>query len=126
MTTPEIKPAATPTAGIPTPSAPVAAPAALSPTNPSIGTTSPTVSVTVPNTAGTVTFSLVVTDNLGIQSTPAYATVTVQAPPTAKLTASPSTIAAGGTITLSGAGSASSGSFANYLFSLVPAPAVVT
>jgi hypothetical protein len=101
---------------LPTPTA-----TALFPANPSISTTSPTVSITVPASAGTVTFSLVVTDNLGAKSAPAYATVTVQAPPIAVLTASPATATEGGPIQLSGSASTSSGSIANYLFSLVPA-----
>jgi hypothetical protein len=112
------KQAAIPVAPIPLPTPTVTA---LSPANPSIGTTSPTVSVTVPASAGTVTFSLVVTDNLGVKSAPAYATVTVQAPPLAVLTASPATATEGGPIQLSGSASTSSGSIVNYLFSLVPA-----
>jgi len=101
---------------LPTPTA-----TALSPSNASISTTSPTVSVTVPAIAGTITFSLVVTDNLGVKSAPAYATVAVQAPPIAVLAASPATVTEGGPIQLSGSASTSSGSIVNYLFSLVPA-----
>jgi len=105
-------------------SAPVAGatPIVLTPTNPSTTTTAPTssVEVTVPNTTGTVKFSLVVTDNLGVQSAPAYAEVTIQAPPTAVLTATPSPVPEGGTITLSGTGN-TTGSIAKYTFSLVPA-----
>lgn len=96
---------------------------ALSSSSPSTTTTAPTssVSVTVPNTTGTVTFSLVVTDNLGVESQPAYATVTIQGPPTAVLTATPATVTEGGAIELSGSGSTSSGSIASYKFSFVPA-----
>lgn len=106
---------------IPTPG-PVGAPVALTPSNPSTTTNAPasTVAVTVPNTTGTVTFSLVVTDNLGVQSAPAFATVTIQGPPVAVLTAAPTTLAEGGTIELTGAKSTSSGSIASYKFSLVP------
>lgn len=94
---------------------------ALSPSNPKITTTAPTssVSVTVPNTSGQVTFSLVVTDNLGVVSPPSTVTVTIQSPPTAVLKAGSATTAAGGVIQLSGAGSTSSGSIASYTFSLV-------
>jgi hypothetical protein len=103
----------------PTPSTPVA----LSASNPSVTTTAPTssVAVTVPNTTGTVTFSLVVTDNLGVKSqTPATVKVTIQAPPNAVIAANPLTVTENGTITLSGSGSTSSGSIASYTFSLVP------
>ena len=95
----------------------------LTPTSPSTTTTAPTssVPVVVPGTTGTLKFSLVVTDNLGVQSQPAYATVTVQGPPVAVLAATPSPITEGGTITLSGAQSTSSGSIAKYEFSFVPA-----
>jgi hypothetical protein len=94
---------------------------ALSPGNPKITTTAPTssVSVTVPNTSGQVTFSLVVTDNLGVVSSPATVTVTIQSPPTAVLRTESPTVAAGGPIQLSGTGSTSSGSIASYTFSLV-------
>jgi hypothetical protein len=97
----------------------------LSPTSPTVTTTAPTssVSVTVPNTSGTVTFSLVVTDNLGVQSAPAFATVTIQGAPVAVIAATPSTVAAGGAIELSGSGSTSSGSIASYTFTLAPPPA---
>jgi hypothetical protein len=101
----------------------------LSPTNPSVTTTAPTasVAVTVPNTSGTVTFSLVVTDNLGVQSAPAFATVTIQGAPVAVIAATPATVAAGGAIELAGTGSTSSGSIASYTFALVPpAPAPPT
>ncbi|HEX8713649.1 MAG TPA: hypothetical protein VF730_17360 [Terracidiphilus sp.] len=109
---------------IPTPG-PVGAPVTLTPSNPSTTTNAPTssVAVTVPNTTGTVTFSLVVTDNLGVQSAPAFATVTIQGPPVAVLTATPATLAENGTIELTGAKSTSSGSIASYKFSLVPASA---
>ena len=97
----------------------------LSYANPSVTTVAPasSVSVTVPNTTGKVTFAVVVTDNLGLESAPAYATVTVQGPPTAVLTATPETIAEGAAIVLSGAGSTSSGNIAKYTFSLVPSAA---
>ncbi len=100
-----------------------AAPIALSPSHPGATTTAPTssVEVTVPNTSGPVVFSLVVTDNLGVKSSPAYATVNIQSPPVATLVATPATVTAGGAITLSGSGSTSSGSIASYTFSLVPA-----
>jgi hypothetical protein len=70
-----------------------------------------------------VTFSLVVTDNLGVKSAPATATVNIQAPPTARLTATPSTVIPGGAIELSGGGSSSSGSIASYTFTLETNPA---
>ena len=110
---------ATPPINVPEPATPVT----LSPSNPSVTTPEPTssVAVTVPNTTGAVRFLLVVTDNLGVDSAPAYATVTIQGPPVAVLTATPSPVTEGGTITLSGAGSSSSGSIAKYTFSLVPA-----
>ena len=100
-----------------------AAPIALSPSQPSTTSAAPTssVEVTVPNKSGPVVFSLVVTDNLGVKSQPAYATVNIQSPPVAVLVATPATVTAGGAITLSGAGSTSSGSIASYTFSLVPA-----
>lgn len=98
------------------------APVVLTPANPSTTVTAPasSVEVTVPNTTGTVRFQLVVTDNLGQQSTPAYATVSIQGPPVAALTATPGTVQEGGAIQLSGAGSSSGGSIASYTFSLVP------
>ncbi len=96
----------------------------LTPASPTTPTAPPytnsTVAVTVPNTTGTVTFSLVVTDNLGVQSAPAFATVTIQSAPKAALTATPTVLTEGGTIQLSGSGSTSSGSIAKYVFSLVP------
>ncbi len=100
-----------------------AAPVVLSPSQPSTTTTAPTstIEVTVPNKSGPVVFSLVVTDNLGVKSQPAYATVNIQSPPVAVLVATPATVTTGGAITLSGAGSTSSGSIASYTFSLVPA-----
>ncbi len=99
------------------------APVVLSPAQPSTTTTAPTssVDVTVPNKSGPVVFSLVVTDNLGVKSQPAYATVNIQSPPVAVLVAAPATVTTGGAITLSGSGSTSSGSIASYTFSLVPA-----
>jgi hypothetical protein len=65
-----------------------------------------------------VTFSLVVTDNLGVKSPPATATVNIQAAPTARLTATPNTVTPGGAIELSGSGSSSSGSIASYTFTV--------
>ena len=102
---------------------PSGAPVVLSPSQPSVTTNAPmsSVEVSVPNKSGPVVFSLVVTDNLGVKSQPAYATVTIQSPPVAVLAASPATVTAGGKITLSGAGSTTSGSLASYTFSLVPA-----
>ncbi len=103
---------------------PVSTSTPLSPTSPTVTTTAPTssVSVTVPNTSGTVTFSLVVTDNLGVQSAPAFATVTIQGAPVAVIAATPAVVADGGAIELSGAGSTSAGSIASYTFALVPPP----
>jgi len=105
---------------------PVSGTVALSPASPSTTVNPPAsgVSVTVPNASGTVTFSLVVTDNLGAESAPAFATVSIQSPPVAVLAASPATVPEGGAIELSGTGSSSSGSIASYKFSLVPAPVV--
>jgi hypothetical protein len=101
-----------------------AAPVALSSsqTTTTINAPASSVQVTVPNKSGPAVFSLVVTDNLGVKSAPAYATVNIQSPPVAVLTATPATVTAGGAITLSGAGSTSSGSIVSYTFSLVPAP----
>ncbi|MGD0931616.1 MAG: hypothetical protein ABR902_13280 [Candidatus Korobacteraceae bacterium] len=102
----------------------------LTPASPTTPTAPPytnsTVAVTVPNTTGTVTFSLVVTDNLGVQSAPAFATVTIQGAPKAALTATPTVLTEGGTIQLSGSGSTSSGSIAKYVFSLVPPTTAAT
>ena len=86
-----------------------------------ITTTAPTssVAVTVPNTGGVVNFNLVVTDNLGQQSTAAVASVTIQGPPTAVLNASPSPVVSGGAITLDGSKSTTSGSIASYTFTFV-------
>lgn len=97
-------------------------PVQLTAANPSTTTTAPTssVAVTVPGITGTVTFSLVVTDNLGVASQPAFATVTIQGAPIAALAATPASVAEGGTIELSGADSTSAGSIASYNFSLVP------
>ena len=107
------KPAAAPTAP------PAPAPIALNKANPSTSSASPTVAVTVPNTSGTVTFTLVVTDDLGNKSpTPATATVTIQGPPTAVLSATPTTVSAGGTIELSGATSTTTGKLTNFLFTV--------
>jgi hypothetical protein len=123
-TTATLQPEAAATVTPVVPVVPVAGstPVALTAASPSVSTTAPTssVSVTVPNVTGTVTFSLVVTDNLGVSSAPAYATVTIQAPPKAALAATPATVTEGGTIQLSGAGSTTTGSIANFKFSLVP------
>jgi hypothetical protein len=109
---------------VPIPIGPViTTPVALSPANPTTHTTAPTsnVSVTVPNTTGQVTFSLVVTDNLGAKSQPATVTVTIQGEPVARITAAPNPVAAGAPIQLSGANSqsAGTGSIATYTFSLI-------
>jgi hypothetical protein len=84
--------------------------------------------VTVPNSSGSVTFQLVVTDNLGVQSAPVTATVTIQAAPVAVLTATPATVAAGGVITLSATGSSAGapGSIAQYSFSVLPTGTTTT
>lgn len=97
---------------------------ALTPASPTVSTSADSVEVTVPNTSGTVTFQLIVTDNLGTQSVAATATVEIQSAPTAKLTATPSVVKAGETITLSGAGSSAvaPGTIANYAYTLEPAP----
>lgn len=94
---------------------------AAAPTTFPVSGGSPTAVVTVPNQSGTVTFSLVVTDNLGQKSAPATVTVTIQSLPTAKITATPPTVAAGGAITLSGAGStaAAPGTLTNFTFNVV-------
>jgi hypothetical protein len=113
----EAVPAAAPGSSAP------AAPIALTTSQPSTTISAPasSVQVTAPNKSGPAVFSLVVTDNLGVRSAPAYATVNIQSPPVAVLTATPGTVTAGGAITLSGAGSTSSGSIVSYTFSLVPA-----
>jgi hypothetical protein len=97
---------------------------ALSPSSPTVTTTVPNVSVTVPNQSGSVSFSLVVTDNLGNESSPAILTVNIQSPPVAVLTG-PESTAAGAVIELSGSRSAPSGSIASYKFSLLPAAGVI-
>ncbi|MGA2674341.1 MAG: hypothetical protein ABSE99_14070 [Terracidiphilus sp.] len=106
---------------LPVPVPPSTIPTALSAASPSTTTTAPTsnVAVTVPNLTGPVTFSLVVTDNLGVESAAAFATVNIQPPPVAALTATPAIVTEGGVIELSGAGSTSTGSIASYKFSLV-------
>jgi hypothetical protein len=55
-----------------------------------------------------------------VQSTPAFATVTIQEAPVAILKATPPTVSRGGAIQLVGDASSSSGSIASYTFSLVP------
>lgn len=118
-----ITPTPIPPHPVPTPVPPSpGAPVALTPAKPSVTTNAPTssVAVTVPKTTGKVTFALVVTDNLGVESAPAYVTVTIQGAPVAHLTAKPTTVGENGTIELSGGGSKSSGKIANYKFSLVP------
>jgi hypothetical protein len=77
----------------------------LTAANPTISSAEPTVQVTVPNTSGTVTFQLVVTDNLGTKSEPVTVSVEIQAAPVGRLSANPVVVPAGGTITLSGEGS---------------------
>ena len=98
---------------------PVGAPVPLSPASPTVSISEPTVTVTVPNRSGSVTFSLVVTDNLGVVSAPATFTVNIQPSPVAELTG-PESVLAGASIQLSGAGSQSTGSIASYQFSLLP------
>jgi hypothetical protein len=97
---------------------------ALTDANPTISSTASSVAVTVPNTSGTVTFQLIVTDNLGTQSVAATATVEIQGAPTAVLTATPTVVGAGETITLSGAGSTAvpPGSIANYTYTMEQPP----
>ena len=130
-TAPVTAPIPIPTLPITAPTVPVIAPTAtttvsLSTASPSTTTNAPTssVSVDVPGETGSLRFSLVVTDNLGQQSAPAYVTVNVQGLPIANITAAPTTIVEGGPVELSGAGSTSSGSIENSKFSL--APIVVT
>ncbi len=84
--------------------------------------TTSTLAVSVPNGVGVLTFQLVVTDNLGQQSAPAVATVTVQGPPIAVLAATPSQVAQGGAITLDGSKSTSTGTIASYSFTLEALP----
>jgi hypothetical protein len=92
----------------------------LIPSNPSISSRAPGVAVTVPNQSRTVTFSLVVTDNLGQQSQPATFSVSIQPTPVAKLTATPTVSSAGGVIQFSGRGSVSGGTIAKFKFTLLP------
>jgi hypothetical protein len=110
----------TPIAGIPVTG--IAASTPLSPTNPTVTTETPSVTVTVPNTSGTVTFQLIVTDNLGVASAPVTQTVTIQGAPIAVLKATPAVVAAGKTITLDASGStaAAPGTVASYAFTLEP------
>jgi hypothetical protein len=88
-----------------------------------VSTANSSMEVTVPNTSGTVTFQLIVTDNLGTKSVAATATVEIQGAPTAHLTATPAVVAAGGIITLDGAKSVAvaPGTIASYAFTLEPA-----
>lgn len=97
------------------------APVPLTPSNPTVTTTAPTssVAVMVPNATGKVTFQLVVTDNLGVQSAPVTATVVIQGPPTAVIAATPAVVTAGGAIELTGQDSSSTGTIASYAFTLV-------
>lgn len=120
--TPVKLPINTVTSGATTTTVPLSTTSPSTSTSSSSGAPAPsTVAVTVPGVTGSVRFSLVVTDNLGVQSEAAYATVTIQGPPVAALTATPSPVAENGTITLSGAGSTSSGTITKYTFSLAPA-----
>jgi hypothetical protein len=112
---------------------PHAAPAAtgateLTAANPTLTSTTPTVAITVPNTSGTVTFQLIVTDNLGTRSAPVTVTVEIQSPPTAKIEATPTVVAPGQTITLSGTGSTAvaPGTIASYTFTVENPAAPVT
>jgi hypothetical protein len=100
---------------------PTTGPTAMTPGQ-SITTTSPTLAVTVANVVGVLNFQLVVTDNLQQSSAPATAQVTVQGPPVAALTATPSPVKEGGTITLDGANSTSTAPIANYTFTLEALP----
>lgn len=111
------------TAASTTPAATTAA-AAAAPTItfPQPGASS-SITVTAPATPGTLTFQLIVTDDLGQTSAPATATVVVQGAPTAVLTATPAAVKPGGTITLNGASSTAMapGKLTTYAFSLKPA-----
>jgi hypothetical protein len=100
---------------------PTTAPTAMTPGQ-SITSTTPTIAVTVANVVGVLNFQLVVTDTLGQVSAAAVAQVTVQGPPTAALTATPSPVKEGGTITLDGANSKSTAPIANYTFTLEALP----
>lgn len=115
IATPTINPAATAVLN------PTGGPTALSPSNPTVVTTTATAAVTVPNTSGSVTFQLVVTDNLGVASAPATVTIKIQGAPTAVLSGTPNPVAAGKTITLSGQGSSAAdpGTIASYAYTLV-------
>jgi hypothetical protein len=112
-------PVTTPPTTIPTfalsaanPSTPLPVPPAVSPS---------VVQVTVPNTSGQVTFSLVVTDNLGQQSqNKPTVTVTIQPPPVAALTGPTTPVPAGSPIQLSGAGSTPLANIKTFTFTLVP------
>ena len=72
-------------------------------------------------------FSLVVQDDLGNSSQPAFVDVTVQALPVAVITTAP-TISVNSNITLNGAGSAPSGHIKTYKWELVSEtpPLIVT
>lgn len=96
-------------------------PTALSAANPTVTSANPQANVTVPNTSGSVTFQLIVTDNLGVASAPATFTVNIQGAPVAVLTGTPNPVGAGRTITLNGSGSkaADGGSIASYAYTLV-------
>jgi hypothetical protein len=122
-------PAATPPATTPpAPPPPATIPTfALSPASPSTPQPVPpavspsVVQVTVPNTSGQVTFSLVVTDNLGQQSqNKPTVTVTIQPPPVAALTGPTTPVPAGSPIQLSGTGSTPLANIKTFTFSLVP------
>lgn len=107
---------------IPTPTP--ASAIALSPTNPSITTPSPNITVSVPATSGPVTFSLVVTDNLGNQSAPALITIEIQPAPVAVLSTSTPSVRAGAPIELSATSSvaAAPGTITSYRYTLVSQP----
>ena len=111
---------AAPVATLPVAAAPAPAASALTAANPTVSGTASTVEVTVPNTSGTVTFQLVVTDNLGNQSAPATVTVTIQGAPVAKINATPNPVAAGRAITLSADGStaAAPGTISKFTFTV--------
>jgi hypothetical protein len=83
--------------------------AGMSATLSNAGVASPTFVAPTVTAMTTLTFSLIVTDSLGLQSSPATVNVTVSpiganVPPTATPSANPSTVASGGTVTLQGSG----------------------
>ena len=94
----------------------------LAPNGAAQTTTDPTVVVTVtpaPAAGQVLRFSLVVIDDLGNSSQPAFVNVTVQALPVAVL-AGPPTVSAGATIALVGSDSTPTGHIKTYQWQLVP------